>query len=42
MAHKTQELAIDYDLCQEVMQVIYALYQNMTAGVRTPLVLEAK
>lgn len=50
LAHKTQELAADYDLGQEVLQVIYALnltqkvevqctlYQNMTTGLRTPLV----
>lgn len=50
VAHKTQELAADYDLGQEVLQVIYALnltqkvevqctlYQNMTTGLRTPLV----
>lgn len=28
VAHKTQELAVDHDLCQEVLQVIYAL--NLT------------
>lgn len=50
LAHKTQELAADYDLGQEVLQVIYALnltqkvevqctlYQNMITGLRTPLV----
>lgn len=50
VAHKTQELAADYDLGQEVLQVIYALnltqkvevqcalYQNMTTSLRTPLV----
>lgn len=50
LAHKTQELAADYDLGQEVLQVIYALnltqkvevqctlYQNMTTSLRTPLV----
>lgn len=52
VAHKTQVLAIDHDLCHEVLQVIYALsltqkveaqytYQNMTAGLRTQFSLRS-